>query len=110
MLLNKSVNVHLLARDQYQRVVGEVLFRRWRWLPIGARNASIEQIRGGHVTVYSGGEYGSQSYDDYLKAEQKGDCFGLIWLTYVARTFYVVANSYYCSEKRKERIMETWKN
>ena len=44
MVLNKNVSVRLLARDQYQRVIGEIFYKPISFIPFWRKNVSLLQV------------------------------------------------------------------
>ncbi|RUP50482.1 hypothetical protein BC936DRAFT_138927 [Jimgerdemannia flammicorona] len=77
-VLNRDVIVRLLSRDQYQRVVGMAFVRRYPF-PFPRRNVSLEMLRAGLATVYTGkgAEYGGileklKRAEEMARRERKG--------------------------------------
>jgi len=66
---NRRVRAYIFRRDQYDRVVAQVIVRRW----FRKRDVGLEMLKNGLATVYeakTGSEFG-QSEQAYRDAEEK---------------------------------------
>ncbi|KAI8453389.1 hypothetical protein BY996DRAFT_4583171 [Phakopsora pachyrhizi] len=69
LVYQRKVEVDLLSKDRYNRIVGMVFVKRWNFLPF-RQNVSLSMVKAGLATVYrsSGAEYGS-IYNQLVTAE-----------------------------------------
>lgn len=72
MVLSRNVQIELLSKDHYGRVVGMVWVRKPLFWPI-RKNVNVEMLKRGLATVYaqSGAEYGSIGKEKLLTIEAK---------------------------------------
>jgi endonuclease YncB( thermonuclease family) len=61
LVLGKTVRIKLLRKDQYGRAIAKVEDRR-RFPPFNRRDVSLELVRNGFATIYTGG---GAEYDDH---------------------------------------------
>ena len=75
LVLNRRVRVYLWRRDQYERAVGTVMFRRGIWGWVRRTDAGKELLKKGLATVYeakSGVEFGGEARErEYRRIEQR---------------------------------------
>jgi len=72
MVLSRNVQIELLSKDHYGRIVGMVWVRKPVFWPF-RKNVNLEMLKRGFATVYaqSGAEYGSIGKDKLLAIEEK---------------------------------------
>ncbi|KAI8973707.1 hypothetical protein BDF20DRAFT_915114 [Mycotypha africana] len=77
LVLNRTVEVQLLSRDQYQRVVAMAFVRRPPFFL--KKNVSVEMVKAGLASIYEakGAQYAGQfeqlqKYEAYAKSKKKG--------------------------------------
>ena len=81
LLLGKTVRIKLLRKDQYGRAVAKVEGSRRRFPPFQRRDVSLELVRNGLATIYTGGgaEYdNNRSTLEDLEAKAKKRKIG-VW-------------------------------
>lgn len=71
LIHQRRITVDLISKDRYNRIVGMVFVRRWKFFPF-TQNVSLRMVQKGLATVYrsAGAEYGDYA-PQLEKAESK---------------------------------------